>query len=145
MEGNSEEDDARSRNRPPVLARRPADRHYFNRINQRSLARERNTVIHPRVAVAADVAAINRGDAVREGDRYTVNGRTYVLEPTGTLAPTTGDGFFLLNRGAYSALRVYRTFGITERAERYVGRMPNVGPDERLAARSVIRSVLGEV
>jgi hypothetical protein len=58
MEGNSEPGDDWSRNRPPTVARRPADRHYFNRINQRTPARPWNTVIHPRVDIAADVDAI---------------------------------------------------------------------------------------
>ena len=69
MEGNSEPGDDRSRNRPPIVARRPADRHYFNRINQKSLPKDLNTVILPWVDVARDVAAINRGEATRQGDR----------------------------------------------------------------------------
>ncbi len=137
-------DAERSRNRPPVLARRPADRHYFNRIKQNSMTSKRNTVIDPRVDVANDVAAINRGEAVRQGDSYTVSGRTYVLEPSGRLSRRTGDGFYVLDRGSFHALWIYRQFGDSDRAEAILARMHNVGSDERDAALEVIRAITGK-
>jgi hypothetical protein len=51
-------------------------------------------VIDPAVDVAADIAAINRGVANREGDRYTVNGRVYGVEQNGRAYPITGSGIF---------------------------------------------------
>lgn len=138
------EDDGRSRNRPPILARRPADRHYFNCINQKSPPKDRNTVIMPWVDVARDVAAINRGEAIRQGDRYTVHGRVYGLEPSGTLFPIDGDGFVQLSRGAYAALGAFRTLGFTAQTERIVARMHNVGPDERADAVAVIRAAVAK-
>lgn len=140
MEGNSAPDDARSRNRPPILARRSADRHYFNRIGQKSHPKDVNPVILPQVDVARDVAAINRGEAIRKGDRYTVYGRLYGLESSGTLFPISGDGCVQLSRGAYAALGVYRTFGFTDWAEQILARMHNVGSEEHSAARAVVRS-----
>lgn len=138
------QEDDRPHNRPPVLARRPADRHYFNRIKQNSKASNLNTVIDPRVDVAGDVAAINRGEAVRQGDAYTVFGRTYVLEASGRLSPRTGDGFHLLDRGAFHALSIYRQFGESSRAAAILDQMHNVGPAEREAAQAVIRAISGK-
>lgn len=135
---------SRNPNLPPRPVRRPVDRHYFNRIKQGSHARRVNSVIDPRVDVAADVAAINRGEAVRVGDAYTVNGRTYGLEASGTLFPKLGDGIHLLNRGAYQALGVYLTLGQTDGAEYVLRRMHNVGPAEREAALAVLGAVAGE-
>lgn len=137
-------DDARTRNLPPVRARRPADRHYYNRIRQNSKASNLNTVMDPRVDVAADVAAINRGEAVRQGDTYTIGGRTYVLEPTGTLSPRDGDGFYVLTRASFRALWVYQTFGEGERADAILSQMHNVGSAEREMARAVVRAVTGK-
>lgn len=131
-------DGDRARNRPPVLARRPADRDYFDRIKQNTKASRLNTVIDPRVDVAADVAAINRGEAQRREDTYTVAGRAYVLEPNGTLSPRHGDGFFVLNRAVYRAVGIYRMFGFGERAEGILDQMHNVGVEERAAARVVV-------
>ncbi len=55
----------------------------------------------------ADVEAIRAGAAVRDGNAFTVNGRSYVLKPGGRLFPRDGDGFFQLSRGAYRALALY--------------------------------------
>lgn len=98
----------------------------------------------PRVNVAEDVAAINRGEGVRDRNTFTVDKRTNGRESSGTLYPMTGDGFHQLSRGASAALGVYRTIGFTEQAERVLGSMHNVGPDERVAARLVIVSIVGE-
>ncbi|HET7037471.1 MAG TPA: hypothetical protein VFI42_17430 [Thermomicrobiaceae bacterium] len=67
--------------------------------------------------VAADVAAINRGDALRDGDRYLVSGRRYGIKATGRLFPIDGPGFHRLDRGAFKALGVYNRFGLSARAE----------------------------
>ena len=61
-------EDRRSRNMPPVRVRRPADRHNFNRIKQNTKVSNLNTVMDPRVDVASDVGAINRGEEVRWGN-----------------------------------------------------------------------------
>ena len=66
---------------------------------------------------------------------------SYGLEPSGTLFPITGEGFFQLSRGAYVALGVYRTHGLTERAEQIVAKLHNVGPIERSEALAVFRAV----
>ena len=95
--------------------RRPADRHSALKVKQKTLAKEKNTVIEPGVDVQKDVDAINAGDAARTGETFTVNGRTYGLHD-GTLYPISGTGFHQLERGAFKALGVLNEFGPTERA-----------------------------
>jgi hypothetical protein len=110
-----------SRHEGVPSVRRPAERHTLAKVSQRSVAKDVNTVIAPYVDVANDTAAINEGKAVAaigpDGVRtYTVNGRTYGVEPSGTLYPMTGDGFIVLNRNAYKILGILNKFGDTPRA-----------------------------
>lgn len=82
-----------------------------------------------------DVAAINRGEAIRRGEQYLVNGRRYVMEATGRLYPVDGVGLRPLSRAAYKALGVYNTFGMSARAEGILDAM-KVGENERIPARA---------
>lgn len=125
---------------PPRPAKPPADRHYFNRINQRSRVRAKNTVIAPWVDVPADVATVNAGRAIRTGDSFLVNGRRYQQEANGTLVPIGGVGLFLLDRVAYKTLAVYTEFGETARAETILGRMHGVTDQAKQQALAVYRS-----
>jgi hypothetical protein len=113
----------------------PARRHRADDVTQRSLAKEKNTVIEPGVDVAGDVAAINRGSATRVNGNYSINGRVYG-EHKGTLYPLFGPGFHTLSRAAYKALGVYNAFGITPHAERILDRM-RTSQTDRLSARRV--------
>jgi hypothetical protein len=63
-----------------------------------------NTIIMPWIDVVADVAAIRKGRATRDGNAFSVHGRVHVLESTGRLFPRHGNGFHQLSRGAYRAL-----------------------------------------
>jgi hypothetical protein len=108
-----------------VAVRRPVARHTLTKVTQGSVAKDLNTVIEPGVDVAADIAAISAGRAVRgmtsEGvQTYTVNGRTYGIEPSGTLFPMTGVGFIMLNRNAYKVLGIFNKFGDTPRAREII-------------------------
>ena len=98
---------------PPL--RSPNRRHNINSVNQKTVAKEMNTMIEPGVDVAGDVATINAGKATREGNTFIVNGRTYGMHD-GILYPISGPGFHQLDRGAFKALGVYNTFGDTPRA-----------------------------
>jgi hypothetical protein len=71
----------------------------------------------------ADVAAINRGEAVRSGDDYLIDGRTYRVKPDGTAFPVSGTGVHRLDRGAFRALGVYDVHGLMEVAERMLDAM----------------------
>ena len=78
---------------------------------------------------------------LRPVDRHEFN---WINDDSGTLAPTIADGFYRLNRGAHAVLRIYKTFGLTDRAEELVGRLHDVGPAEPAAALSVVWAVTGE-
>lgn len=73
--------------------------------------------------MAADIAAINRGDAIRTGETYVVNGRTYRVKPDGKAFPVSGVGVHRLDRGAFRALGVYNVHGLSPMAESILDRM----------------------
>ena len=54
-----------------------------------------------RVDMAADIEAINQGRAIRRGDDFEVNGRTYRMKADGGCFPVSGDGVHELARAAY--------------------------------------------
>lgn len=128
-------DEKRQKNRPPQNARPPHPRHQLAHVNQRSVRKPLNTVIESWVDVAADVVAINQGDADRRGDIYAVNGRRYRLETTGRLAPFDGPGFHVLNRRAYQARGMYNTLGFSDYTEMILDKA-EVSEMDREAARA---------
>ena len=105
---------------PPL--RPPNRRHNINTVNQKTVAKEMNTMIEPGIDVAGDVAAINAGKATREGNTFIVNGRTYGMHD-GILYPISGPGFHQLERGAFKALGVYNVFGDTPKAAEILDKM----------------------
>lgn len=84
--------------------------------------------------VAADIAAINRGEAERHGETYIIHGRRYGVEPGGRAYPIDGVGIHQLDRGAFKVLGVYNRFGLSANAEWLLDRM-ETGPAARDAAR----------
>ena len=76
-----------------------------------------NTVAMPWVDFGEDLEAILSGHAIRDGNRFVVNGREYLLEGGGRLCPTVGEGLYQLGRGAYRALGWYNALGLTGLAE----------------------------
>ena len=123
-------------NLPPRPARAPHWRHRPAKVTQRSYAKERNAVIESWVDVQGDIDAINRGEGVRQGDIYVINGRTYRVKQTGVAYPISGPGIHPLGRGASKALGIYDIFGMTDRAEEILDAM-EVRPEERAAARVI--------
>ncbi len=125
-----------NRNLPPRPVTPPnQDRHRIARINQRTRAREITSVVERWVDMAADVSAINRGEAVRTGDTYIVNGRTYRVKPDGKAFPVSGAGVHRLDRGAFRALGVYNVHGLSNVAESILDRMGTT-PEARDTARA---------
>jgi len=92
-------------------------------------------VIESWVDVGADVATINRGEAIQRADLLVANDRAYTLEPGGRLVPISGPGIHVLSRAAFHALGVYNTFGLTERAESILDRMQTVASEREVARR----------
>jgi hypothetical protein len=123
-------------NAPPRPVMLPHPRHRLSAVTQRTLTRAVNSVIEPTVDVAADIAAINRGE---HGDRYTVNGRMYGVEEGGRAYPVAGPGIYQLGRGAFKALGIYNQFGLTDRSEAILDEM-GIVPAERLAGREASRA-----
>lgn len=115
-----------------LMLRAPASRHTAARVTQKTLAKEKNTVIAPGVDVAGDVAAINSGRATRVGADWVVNGRTYGVHD-GTLYPISGPGFYQLSRGGFKVLGVYNEFGNTPRATSILDRMGASAADRAAA------------
>jgi hypothetical protein len=90
------------------IPRVPDRRHFLARVGRGTPPNtDVNTVIMPWVDVMADVEDIRAGRAIRTGNRFVVNHRTYILEPGRRLFPRDGDGFYQLGRGAYRALALY--------------------------------------
>ncbi|NML37498.1 hypothetical protein HHL17_09880 [Chitinophaga sp. G-6-1-13] len=89
-------------------------RHLGSKINQKSLAKEWNTVSDGSFEFKVDVDAINAGKAERVGNEFHINNRIYG-EHDGTLYPISGEGLYKLDRGAFKALGLLNQFGNTER------------------------------
>jgi hypothetical protein len=99
-----------------------------------------NTVAMPWVDFGQDLAGILAGTGIRQGNRFVVNQREYVMEGDGRLMPVAGDGLVQLGRGAYRALGQYNQAGLTEASEQQLDR-DRVDEEERLAARQVRRAL----
>jgi hypothetical protein len=118
--------------KPDIPLRPPADRHKLTKVDQRTVAKDLNTVIESGIDVAGDVADINAGKAIRSGNTYTINGRTYGFHDD-ILYPISGSGFHQLDRGAFKALGVYNKFGNTSKAIEILDNM-KIGEAQRQAA-----------
>jgi hypothetical protein len=94
----------------------------------------------PWVDFGQDMAAILSGNGIRNGNRFIVNGREYLLEGGGRLCPVYGPGLIQLGRGAYSALGWYNDLGVTEAVEAQLDR-DRVFEAERERAREVWRAL----
>lgn len=69
------------------------------------------------------MAAIKNEQATIKGNQITVHGRTYEREANGTLAPISGNGFTILDRGSFDALGIYKKFGKTSKANEILNKM----------------------
>ena len=103
--------------------RAPNRRHYADTIDQRSVAKDNNTVIDRKlVDVNEDVQLIKEGKAVKDGNDYVINGRRYG-QHNGTLYPISGNGLHSLNRIEYKTLGVLNKFGDTPQANQILRSM----------------------
>lgn len=123
--------------------RLPNSRHNLNSISPSSPAKAENTVIMPGVDTAADMRAIQSGQAHwnPETQRYELpNGRIYGVKDNGTLFPVSGPGFERLTRGEYQALQHYiRAEGDIAAAERAMARNPFITEADKQRALEVFR------
>lgn len=91
----------------------PHPRHNLDSIRPKNPSKEVNTVVLPGTDVQKDLDDIAAGRATWDPNRqrYEVNGRTYAVEPTGTVFPEAGPGLVQLNRAEYGALKEYIAAG----------------------------------
>ncbi|RKG56426.1 hypothetical protein D7X30_22890 [Corallococcus sp. AB011P] len=126
--------------KPAKPTSRPADRHYIRKVDQSSVAKDKNTVIESRVDVSRDVKDINDGKAKKGSDSgtvtWTLGGRTYGAHDNGTLYPIRGTGFHELNRSAFKALGVYNKFDDTPRAKEILDKMGTSQGDRNAALKA---------
>jgi len=104
----------------------PGARHFIKKVTQKTVAKEKNTVIEPGVDVIGDVNAIRSGLATRVGETFVINGRTYGIH-NGAIHPISGPGFHQLELPAFKALGVYNKFGNSQRAAEILN---NIGISE---------------
>lgn len=127
--------------RQAARMRVPEPRHRAARVGRHTAAHgELNTVAMPWVNFGDDLEDILAGRASRDGNRFVVNSREYVLEGTGRLCPITGEGLYQLRRGGYRALGWYNALGLTAMAEAQLDQHM-VLEEEREAARVVWRAL----
>jgi hypothetical protein len=121
------------RNTPQRLVLPPADRHYINRLSKRTTASERTTLIVPGVDVSSDLKAIREGRAVKDGEYYTINGRTWFHEENGRVFPVTGEGFIgPVGRGVMYALQALGRYNGTNAQSDYeIARHPAISGADR--------------
>ncbi|MFN8637583.1 MAG: hypothetical protein U0893_27335 [Chloroflexota bacterium] len=127
--------------RQAAIMRPPSARHRAERIDRNTHPHgDVNTVAMPWVDFNEDVQAIREGRAFRDGNRFVVNGREYVLEGNGRLFPTTGAGLYRIGRGAYRALGRYNEGGLVAAVEAQLDEM-HIREDERRVARTLWRAI----
>jgi uncharacterized Zn-binding protein involved in type VI secretion len=125
---------------PVPNASPPNPRHYPRRVKQNTYAQEYNTMILPSTDIRPDLAAIQSGRAMRDGDYYVVSDRYYGIHQNGNTYPVQGPGFVRLDRGSFKALGLYNKLGETPRAEEILDNM-GISAEQRQAAQNVRRQL----
>jgi len=116
----SASDHDRKKNTPKQPLETMSPRHSL--LALRGPSKGNTTLVPPSVmaSLRADIAAINRGEGVKQGNRFTINGRTYVQKDGGTFYPAVGPGLIgPLDRGTHNALLVMKAHGGLTEAARF--------------------------
>lgn len=122
-------------------------RHDLDRITPKSHAQKVNSVVDPDVDMAADIAAIQRGEGTwnPETNEYEINNRTYKVEDTGVdglrTYPTGGEGVHNLSQLEYRLLQsMIKNNGDIDAAWQQNYRNPNVTDERWNAALDAFRN-----
>ncbi|MGN6485481.1 MAG: hypothetical protein ACTHMX_13890 [Thermomicrobiales bacterium] len=120
---------------PAVPLTRVNQRHYLSRFHPSAKARDKTTYIPPEMeaVVELDRLAINRGEAVwAQGDAsWTIDGRVYRDEGTGTFYPIAGEGLYFAPRTVNVILNyLAQSGGETPRAMFLISKMGGVEQHE---------------
>lgn len=85
---------------------KPARRHDPCKTKGNDHTKDKNSMLDPDIDVNADLAKINSGDFVKQGDTIIVNGRTYGYHAdTGTTFPMSGPGVIGVDRAQHQFLK----------------------------------------
>jgi SPP1 gp7 family putative phage head morphogenesis protein len=83
-------------------------RHRLESIGKKSKAKEKNTIILPRVDYIKDIEDIKEGMYNKINDAYEINGRIYAYHGD-RFYPVSGDGFVTLTRHEYQILTIIKS------------------------------------
>lgn len=92
-----------------------AKRHMLGSITNKSIAKDKNTIIMPSIDVKKDIEDIKNGLYNKVNDTYVINSRTYGYHDS-RFYPIEGDGFITLDRAQYRALQYLIKNGNDDRA-----------------------------
>jgi len=93
------------------------------------VVKEKNTLYESWVDVAADIRAINAGEAIYDPatQQATINGRIYGIHENGTSFPVSGPGFIPVDRRVAKVLRILKRHGGPDpEAIRRIGNNPDL-------------------
>ena len=121
--------------------RMPNERHYASKVKEGTTAKKKNSVFTiSKCQVEEDVEAIRSGKAIRKGDTFIINGRTYGVH-NGTLHPISGQGIHQLSRGEFKALGILNQYkGQADKIKLQLERM-KIGQADIEAARRVLDAI----
>lgn len=121
--------------------REPHPRHTFSGVKHGDVKAENSLVLPEYVsAMRSDIGEIAAGNAHfdRVSQRYEVNGRTYGIEPSGTVFPASGPGILELDRVEYDALKqIARANGDISKIQRMFDNAPKFKNNPEAVARAI--------
>lgn len=103
-------------------------RHFLDKIKIKMNRENENTVVLPGTDTARDIQGIANGEATwnPNTNRYEINGRTYGMEPNGTVFPDSGPGFVKLTKQQYIILQHMMDTGSVDGAYQRTYRNPSL-------------------
>ncbi|WP_059013501.1 hypothetical protein [Streptomyces specialis] len=123
------------------LLREPHPRHTMGGVKHGMVKPENSLVLPDYVqAMRNDIAEIAAGNARFDPvtQRYEVNGRTYGIEPSGTVFPDSGPGIINLNRIEYDALKqIARANGDIDRLQKMFDNNPKFRENPQAVQRAI--------
>ncbi|MFE1358176.1 ICP22 family protein [Streptomyces harbinensis] len=121
--------------------REPHPRHTFSGVKSGEVKAQNSLVLPEFVsAVRADIGEIAAGNAHFDStkQRYEVNGRTYGIEPSGTVFPASGPGIIELDRVEYDALKqISRANGDLKKLEPMFNNAPKFKNNREAVERAI--------
>ncbi|MDC4242540.1 minor capsid protein [Clostridium tertium] len=114
-------------------------RHRLESIGNKSNAKDKNTIILPRVDYIKDIEDIKEGMYNKVNDTYEINGRLYGYH-SDRFYPVSGDGFITLNRHEYKILKIIKSESNTTKLE-YILKNIKATKEEVEKIRNIIKEM----